>query len=64
MALSISTLQGLIEQQFISAGWDLQKSTQASNLALSIATAVVNHIQSDAEVIVDSGSSAGTYGVK
>lgn len=62
MALDASTLQSAIESEMEAEGFDLDKG-KASVLAAAVAKAVVDHITTDAEVVVPSGSSAGTYPV-
>ena len=64
MALVKTDLQQLIEDKVTVAGFDV--SNQHSFLSIltkAISEAVVEHIQSNAEVPVTSGSSAGTYSI-
>lgn len=62
MALDASALQGAIESKLTAAGFDLSKG-EADVMAQAVAEAVVEHITGSAQVVVDSGSSAGTYPV-
>ena len=62
MALNSATLSGLIQSKLTAAGFNLSAGV-ADDLAQAIAEAVVEHIQSAAQVVVSGGSSAGTYPV-
>jgi len=62
MALVASDLQSLIDSKVQSAGFDLSKSS-FQIMSKAIAEAVVEHITANAQVVVSSGSSAGTYTV-
>ncbi|MBK1690982.1 hypothetical protein [Ectothiorhodospira mobilis] len=65
MALSASTLEGLILQELEANGIvTTGQYARTQELAEAIATAVVEHIQAAAEVPVTGGSSAGTYPVQ
>lgn len=65
MALSQSSLKSKIETQLQNAGFVLTgEHSRASAMAQAIATAVVDEITSNAQVIVAGGSSSGTYQVK
>ncbi|WP_207132043.1 hypothetical protein [Halorhodospira neutriphila] len=61
--LSTSTLSSMIQSELEAQGFNLSKG-EADRLADAVAKAVVEHIQSSAEVPVTSGSSAGTYSVQ
>lgn len=65
MALSASALASLIESKVNAVAESYRNGEKSNADALeAIAEAVVEHITSDAEVIIASGSSAGTYGVQ
>jgi len=61
MALNSTALQALVESKLTAAGFDLEKAPATKNMAQAIAEAVVEHVTADAQVVVASGSSAGTY---
>lgn len=63
MALDSATLQSAIEAELKAGGFNLEVGA-ASVMAAAVAKAVVDHITTDAEVPVTSGSSAGTYKVQ
>lgn len=60
MALSIAVLTGLIEDEMVAQGFELTGPYAfGSKMAAAIATAVVNHIQSDSELIATTSDSVG-----
>lgn len=62
MALNASTLADLIKVGVDAI--DVENGEVPNDQVLAaVAQAIVDHITSDAEVIIGSGSSAGTYGV-
>ena len=64
MALSADALKGLILTNLSASGFvPGGEHGKAELLAEAIALAVVSHIQSNAQVIVPGGSSAGAYSV-
>lgn len=63
MALSIPTLSGLIKSNIESLYGAADDDTKLQQFCDALATAIVTHIQTDAQVIIGGGSSAGTYGV-
>ncbi|SFD68064.1 hypothetical protein SAMN05660831_02095 [Thiohalospira halophila DSM 15071] len=62
MALDESSLQSAIETKLEAAGFNLDVG-EASAMAQAVAEATVEHITANAEVVIPSGSSAGTYSV-
>lgn len=64
MALQSATLEEMIVSNLEGAGFDSGgEHSQINVLANAIAKAVVEHIQTQAEVTVSAGSSAGSYAV-
>ena len=61
MALDSGALSSAIKSELASNGFVASEKNNA--LADAIAKAVVEHITSNAQVVVDGGSSAGTYTV-
>lgn len=60
MALSASTLKGLMKSAIDAI--DVENGEVTNDQALeALASAIVNHLKSDAQVIVSGGSSAGSY---
>lgn len=60
MALSASTLKDLMKSAI--DGIDIENGEVSNDAALdALAQAIVDHITSDAQVVISSGSSAGTY---
>lgn len=60
MALSASTLKGLMKSAIDSI--DVENGEVTNDQALeALASAIVNHLTSDARVIVTGGSSSGSY---
>ena len=63
MALSASTLASLIKSKVATIDFE-NGAIDNNDIANKIAEAIVEHITSSAQVVVTSGSSAGTYGVQ
>jgi altronate dehydratase len=63
MALSASTLASLIKSKVDTIDFD-SGAIDNNQVIQKLAEAIVEHITSSAQVVVPSGSSAGTYGVK
>lgn len=64
MALSKSSLKEKLETELKAQGFVLDgEFAMAGKMAEAIANAVVDEIQQEAEVVVDSGSSKGAYKV-
>ncbi len=66
MALSASTLKSAIIAEMSAQGFNItnpETGGQGEKYIEALAEAIVAHIQSNAEVIIPSGSSAGTYTV-
>ncbi|OBT07602.1 MULTISPECIES: hypothetical protein [Vibrio] len=62
MALSKMSLKTKIETELKAQGIVIEgKHAQASKFAIAVANAVVDEINQNAKVIVESGSSAGQY---
>lgn len=64
MALSNTVLAGLIEDEISAVLGSPSDAAQLNKVATAIATAIVDHINDAAEVVIPGGSSAGTYGVE
>lgn len=65
MAMSASALSGEIKNQLVAAGFVVTgEHSKVDALCDAIATAVVNHIQSNAKAVVASGSSAGSHPIE
>lgn len=62
MALSASTLANLIKQQVDAIDFESGEITN-DQVTQAVAQAIVEHITSDAEVVISGGSSSGTYQV-
>ncbi len=64
MALNAATLAGLIQTKVDALADSYRNGEKDNNDALeAIAEAIIEHITSDGQVIITSGSSAGTYGI-
>lgn len=63
MALSSSALKGMIISELKSQGFDTNGHSWHHKFAAAVSKAVVDHIQSSAQVPVTGGSSSGTYKV-
>lgn len=64
MALNAATLAGLIQTKVDAIADSYRNGEKDNNDALeAIAEAIIEHITSDGQVIIASGSSAGTYGI-
>lgn len=62
MALDDTALSSAIQTELEAGGFKMNDE-DLKRLADAVATAVVNHITSSADVVIPSGSSAGTYPV-
>lgn len=64
MAMNAASLKTEITALLTASGFDVtNEHAKVADLAEAIASAVTTHIAANAEVVIDSGSSAGTYQV-
>lgn len=62
MALDATTLAGLIKTNVDALDFENGELTN-DNVILALSQAIINHLTTDGEVVVTTGSSAGTYGI-